>query len=227
MQMTSSARALWLQQFAFDWLVPGCCVCGGLHGEVVHRNRPSAFCEVCEEVLPAIVAPPPLSGLDSRYALWEYGGNVRRLIVQAKDLPHCAQAWSLLHMISARLQEMDLSKDAHWCTPPPSLKRRGHDWYLPHFLATQLCRQQGFRYAQLLRRTRRTFDQADLNGARRRSNLQGAFALRRGLNFRSLPKTVVVFDDVSTTGATLLEASRALRERGVQRVIGFSVAVVP
>lgn len=55
----------------------------------------------------------------------------------------------------------------------------------------------------------------------RLKNVQGAFsadeAVIRG-------KTIIVIDDVTTTGATLIEATRALTEAGAKSVTAFTVA---
>ena len=56
------------------------------------------------------------------------------------------------------------------------------------------------------------------DAAARAANLAGALAVRRPLD--GLP--VVVVDDVVTTGATLVEAARALRDGGA-RVLGAAV----
>ena len=58
--------------------------------------------------------------------------------------------------------------------------------------------------------SRAVADQAGLDAAERAANLGGAPAARRPLD--GLP--VVVVDYVMTTGATLVEAARALREAG-------------
>jgi ComF family protein len=68
-----------------------------------------------------------------------------------------------------------------------------------------------------------TAAQTDLEGAERRRNLRGAFAVRsdvRGLH-------VAVVDDVMTTGTTLDEIARALLAAGAGRVDAWAVARTP
>ncbi|MCP4771701.1 MAG: ComF family protein [Planctomycetes bacterium] len=152
---------------------------------------------------------------------------MRRLLVQAKDMSHGAQAWALAYAVLEQVASLSISQQAVWTTPPPSRKRQWRDWYLPEFLVKQICKQNLYQHQQLLRRLHQTKDQADLDGAARRANLQGAFCLKRGLQGRRMPKEVILFDDVSTTGATLMEAASALRANGVEEIHAISVAVVP
>lgn len=156
-----------------------------------------------------------------RMALWPYAGSVRRLVVQAKDMPYCAQAWALRSAAKNAVSQLQLP-EAVWCVAPPSRRRRLADWYLPGFVAQALARSQNCKYRSLLVRRKQRGKQSDLSGAERRQNLQGIFRWRGG----RLPKTVVVFDDVSTTGATLQEARRALQEAGVQEVWTLCLAAV-
>ncbi|MDP7061799.1 MAG: hypothetical protein QF489_02550, partial [Planctomycetota bacterium] len=218
----------WWKAFAEAWLLPGCSACGQLDG-----LRPSqdwwfpSFCSPCHDAWPEPAGPQPDLGLDSRLALWAYGGSVRRLLVQAKEIPHGAQAWALAYFMREAFAQLHLPYPAVWTTPPPSRKRRWRDWYLPDFLAKQGCRAYGQEYQSLLRRRHQTKDQGELDGSARRANLKGNFQyLGNGGHTRS-PTRVILFDDVSTTGATMVEATRALREAGVQEVHGLSLAAVP
>jgi ComF family protein len=68
-----------------------------------------------------------------------------------------------------------------------------------------------------LRRIRRTADQKALTPTARRENLRGAFRTRRGAVLGG--RTVLLVDDVLTTGSTAHEAARALRAAGTARVI--------
>ena len=68
-----------------------------------------------------------------------------------------------------------------------------------------------------LRRLRRTQRQTDLTTTARRENMRGAFQARRPAKWAG--KTILLVDDVMTTGSTCHEAARALRKAGAARVI--------
>ena len=70
---------------------------------------------------------------------------------------------------------------------------------------------------------RNTKDQTAVTFAERKKNLQGAFAVRKGHNFKG--KNVCLIDDVKTTGATLNECAKVLKEAGAQKVFAFVLAV--
>ncbi|HEX6211185.1 MAG TPA: ComF family protein [Methylomirabilota bacterium] len=73
-----------------------------------------------------------------------------------------------------------------------------------------------------LARVRATAPQSDLGAAERRANVRGAFAAAPAVAGRS----VIVVDDVLTTGATAAECARALRSAGAARVGVLAVARV-
>jgi ComF family protein len=87
--------------------------------------------------------------------------------------------------------------------------------------ARELARHLGLPIVDALVRTRRTESQADLPAAKRRANVRGAFAWRRGI-VDGL--TIVLVDDVSTTGATLNACAAVLLERGAKEVRALTAA---
>jgi ComF family protein len=68
-----------------------------------------------------------------------------------------------------------------------------------------------------LRRIRHTPHQTYLSAAARRDNVRGAFRARPAAGLKD--RTVLLIDDVMTTGATVGEAARALRDAGARRVV--------
>ena len=67
-----------------------------------------------------------------------------------------------------------------------------------------------------LRQVRVPADQSGLGAAQRAANVSGALAARRQAVPALDRASVVVVDDVVTTGATLAESARALRVAGIE-----------
>lgn len=101
------------------------------------------------------------------------------------------------------------------------LARRGFNQ--AELLSEGIAKRSGIPVLRALRRTRRTEQQIEMRShAERKSNVSGAFALRDQDAIRG--KTVILVDDVSTSGATMTEAARVIREYGVRSVWGIAVA---
>ncbi len=108
-----------------------------------------------------------------------------------------------------------------------SLRIRGYNQ--SELLAKACARRMqmyGFRfasYSSLLERKGQQEKQASLSRVERLKNMNGAFEVRSNLNKNILLKQdqscVIVIDDITTTGATLTEARRALISFGVKRNI--------
>ncbi|WP_030771587.1 ComF family protein [Streptomyces sp. NRRL F-2664] len=103
--------------------------------------------------------------------------------------------------------------------PVPSARRqvraRGHDPARRIALAAAgRLRRAGVaaRVAPVLELRRAVADQAGLGARQRRENLAGALAVRRDGVRLTAGARIVLVDDVVTTGATLAEAARAVRE---------------
>lgn len=75
----------------------------------------------------------------------------------------------------------------------------------------------------LLRKIKDTQPQSTLRREERLKNPKGAFAVVSRGN-KGLPKSVLIVDDVSTTGATINECARILKKCGVHTVYGLVLA---
>lgn len=70
-------------------------------------------------------------------------------------------------------------------------------------------------------KTKKTSKQAMLKYAERQDNISGAFSLNKKIVLKN--QTVILVDDVITTGATIKEATRILKEGGATSVLGASL----
>jgi len=104
---------------------------------------------------------------------------------------------------------------------PNRLKERGYNQSV--LLAEAFALRIGRRCdASSLVRVRDTEHQSRSTGEERRVNLKDAFRVEHPGNIRG--RTVVLVDDVMTTGATLGECTAALTAAGACRVIPFALA---
>lgn len=112
----------------------------------------------------------------------------------------------------------------------------GADFVVPvplHFLrqyrrgfnqAEEIARHLPVPLLRALRRTRWTATQTDLPEARRHRNVRNAFTLRRRTRAALQSATVVLIDDVSTTGATLDACARVLADAGAKEIRALTAA---
>ena len=81
--------------------------------------------------------------------------------------------------------------------------------------------------ATLLRRTRETPAQSGLARAKRLSNVRDAFAIDPARSAAIAGRSIVLIDDVMTSGASLFAAAEALRAAGAAPLVAIVLARTP
>jgi predicted amidophosphoribosyltransferase len=217
---------------ALDLLLGASCVGCGRPGRLL---CPDCAADLPSQPYPCWPTPTP-AGLAEPWAAAPYDGTVRALVLGLKERRLLALARPLAALLAAAVAA-ELPRRPVLLVPVPSrrasVRARGHDptWTVTAG-AAQLLRRSGLpaRSVRLLRVRPGVRDQSGLDAVARAANLSGAMRcpgarVRRVL--REGVPTIVVCDDVITTGSTAREAQRALEAAGLPVARLAAVAATP
>ncbi len=169
--------------------------------------------------------PPPF---DFARAHGPYQGSLRTLIRSFKFDGFRRLVSPLAQLLEKCYLGSGLNLQPGWIVPVPLHRKRklerGFDQTL--LLSRALGHRIGIRVFKGLRRLRHTAPQLGLDIRSRKSNLRGAFGLKRAEHLAG--QDVLLIDDVFTTGTTVGEIGALLKsESRVRRVLVLTLARVP
>ncbi|MEN8213336.1 MAG: ComF family protein [Pseudomonadota bacterium] len=231
----------WLNNIHFK-LLPGCCLlCGQLSGseQDICRACRSRLpvndhqCRICAQPLPSSIPQGSLCGrcqkkpplFDHCFAPYRYQDDLIRLHHNFKFHHKLAAGRLMAELMgerlavpSRRLPQLLLPAPLH----PGRLRERGFNQALElaHRLASQLSISVD---SGSIVRTRNTLAQSSLPKKERQRNIRGAFTLSAGIDHAH----VAIIDDVMTTGLTVNEIAKTLRDAGVSVIEVWVFARTP
>jgi ComF family protein len=152
-------------------------------------------------------------------------GVVRDLIHQFKYNRQLHLRHLLARMMAEGFRDARLADrppDAIVPVPLHPTRRREREFNQAEVLAVLAGSRLGLPVEDCLRRTRYTLTQTHFHREERFENLDGAFAMRRGMHVAG--KSLALVDDVLTTGSTADACARVLKEEGASAVVVITVA---
>ena len=191
-----------------------------------HIGGRDLICGDCEKTLPYTGdrARRQVSGLRVAAPLY-YEDAVRRALLDFKFKGRMG-GLPCFGSLMARCAAEEFSGEFDAITWVPvsrkRLRRRGFDQ--ARYLAGSLCVEWQVEPQETLRKTTDNPAQSGLDDAgARRANVLGVYEAVRPENIAG--KRFLLIDDICTTGATLSEAARVLRQAGAADVVGLTLAI--
>jgi ComF family protein len=204
-------KSLWTG--LIEQLAPlGCVAC-----DAALEAEEGPFCMACEVLTERVLAceEPDLQ------AAFHYGGPVADAISRLKYQGRSEVARALRAPLAECAARWLGSIDAVVAVPITFSKLRTRGYNQSALLAQQVARAIDLPFRpHWLARIRGGHSQVGSGRAARMSSIRGAFRASQ----RAHGKALLIVDDVRTTGATLLEAKRALGEVGATRVLCLVLA---
>lgn len=192
---------------------PMCRICGA---PFAYDMGEGACCASCLDLAP---------GYDTARSALVYDDVSRKIILKFKH----ADQLHIVHTFSPWLLQVgtDMLSAADYIIPVPLhrgrlLKRRYNQ---AGMIAKMLSNKTDVTWLpDALVRKRATLSQGHLGAKDRYANVKGAFALKPDVANRFSGKTIVLVDDVLTSGATVSECAKILKSSGASQVHVLTVA---
>ena len=211
---------------ALNWLLdllypPRCAFCRRL---LTGQER--GVCRFCRPKLPFVPADAQVQhfrNVDKCLSPLYYHGSVKDSLHRYKFGGATAYADIYSEFIVKCIDENQISCDSITWVPLSRrrLRKRGYDQ--AELLAKLIAKHLGQRPVRLLKKLRDTPPQSQTGSPeKRRANIAGAYACLRPALVRG--KRILLVDDIVTTGATLSEAAKVLKNAGAKEVICATLA---
>ncbi len=184
----------------------------------------SDFCSSCKNSFTIFDYDFEINYADDFVAYCIYEGEIRNAVRKFK-YDYCGNSYyAFAFCILQALRRKQLTSDIDLVTYIPmtksDLKSRGYNQ--TKMIAKEIYYQSEIPCMDILVKVKETKAQKSLNRDERRDNLYGAFNVRNNVDLKG--KCVLIVDDLCTTGSTLSEAARVLKEAGAEKVIAASFA---
>ncbi len=208
----------WLLDLVYP---PRCAFCRRLLPDGVR-----GVCRFCEKKLPFV--PPDgqvqsFRNVDKCLSPLYYEGSVRESLHRYKFSSLTAYADIYSEFMGKCIDENGISCDIITWIPLSRrrLRKRGYDQ--AELLARLIAKRQGFHCVRLLKKLRNNPPQSGTGSPeKRRANVKGIYSCIKPDLVKE--KTILLIDDIVTTGATLSEATGVLKKAGAAAVYCAAVA---
>ncbi len=207
----------WLEELANFLFPPHCPLCNA------YVETRGGWCEPClTKTLEVhrLALDPVMAGIISgAWALGRYRGGLRdilRGLKYRKKKEYLPYVRTLQKAAEPELSAVFREKPAAVPVPLHERKEKERGFNQAELLFREWLEEQGIPMERLLIRCRATKPQYGLGAKERRVNMKGAFAVVEGAGIRG--RDILLVDDILTTGATLCECARALKQAGAGKI---------
>lgn len=150
-------------------------------------------------------------------ALWRYGGDVRSSIIRYKFGGRRGYCITYGRELAQKIREAGLDFDVLTWVPVSWLRKRTRGYDQVELIACETGANLAVKPEKLLHKRRHNRRQSKIMDKQKRvRNVRGVYRPVCSENIRG--KRVLLIDDIVTTGATVSEAARVLRESGARCV---------
>ena len=157
--------------------------------------------------------------------IFEYQGMIRKIILNYKFNDKSYLYQTIVNFLLKNKKFFQILKSYDTIIPVPiSKKRRKERGYnQSELIAREIAKRIGVGYQnQCLIKVKNIVEQSKLNKEERQKNIQGVYELQQPHKLRD--KKILLIDDIYTTGSTVNECSKVLREAKPKKIGVLTIA---
>lgn len=217
------------------FVIPRCGICGKA---VVPGN---VFCDRCDSAAERIVPPLCIKcgrGMDRCVcrggpgigikiaAPFYYEGNIKSAMLGIKN-----GDFYRIESLSAECAKTVMDRYPRICfdmvtyVPMHKKKERRKGYNHSELIAKRVAKELGIPISSCLVKTRDTPEQHTMPMSGRKANVFGIYEVKQ--NAKIIGKTILLIDDIITTGSTVEEISDILKLSGANRIYAAAIALTP
>ena len=177
------------------------------------------FCGKCREEITPYTSENSISGADSFTAAFEYNGKISPAIILLKQGVKGNAVYALGKALAEVLESNEISQKIDVIIPIPLYKsdKRQRGFNQAELIAKEVGRILKINIsADNVEKIRKTKAQKTLTKKERKVNLKNAFEVKSPEKIKG--KRVLLIDDVCTTGSTLTNITKLLRNNGAAEI---------
>jgi competence protein ComFC len=166
-----------------------------------------------------------LNNCDYAICLWKYTGMVKDSLIRFKFYNKPSYYRTYAKLLAERIKKLTDAEsfDMIISVPLHKMKELARGYNQAYIIAKSLSRELDIpEMSYLLERTRHTDTQSLLDRNDRQNNVKGAFKVAN--TEKLMGKTILLVDDILTTGFTMNECGRVLKEAGAVSVVAATMA---
>jgi len=197
-----------IKHIVSDILFPRVCAGCGREGKYI--------CDECSIFVSETEMIYNLGCLDGLTSIWEYEGLVKELI-------HTIKYHGVTDIIKELISQVDLDIYYPYITYVPMhiKKKKKRGFNQSELIAEEIGKASNSKVVPLLKKIIDTEDQVKLNKEERLKNIKNCF---KCVKPSLMQKEILLVDDVFTAGVAMQECCRVLKQAGVEKVWGFTLA---
>jgi len=206
---------------------PKCIFCGNIVNSCSHIE----ICENCFKRIPFMSENNQKSFLrsygyiDKIICVCEYSGIIKDSLIRYKFFEKSGYHRTFAKLLAEKVKKMTNYREFDIIISVPlhneKEKARGYNQskLISKIIGRELCLHEN---SGLLSRIKNTYSQSLLSKEERHFNVHGAFKINR--TAEAIGKSILLVDDIMTTGSTLEECAKVLKEAGAKNVTAAIIA---